>query len=146
VNRPLQMLSVWLTQIEESEKIEEGVMYKILIAEDDKISQKLAARFVEDLGHIPFVSPHGRHAYETLKAENSFDVLVTDIMMPEMDGRQLVQTLRGDSQFMDMPIVIMSAVVGVSDISNLLSLGATYFMTKPIDKAEFNEVISRCLK
>ena len=121
-------------------------MRKVLIAEDDKISQKLAARFVEALGHIPFVSPHGKHAYEALKAENDFDVLVTDIMMPEMDGRQLVQTLRGDSQFMDLPIVIMSAVVGVSDISNLLALGATYFLPKPIDKAEFEEVIQRCLR
>ncbi|OEU71540.1 MAG: histidine kinase [Desulfovibrio sp. S3730MH75] len=121
-------------------------MYKILIAEDDKISQKLAARFVEDMGHLPFVSPHGKHAYEALKAENKFDMLITDIMMPEMDGRQLVQTLRGDSQFMELPIVIMSAVVGVSDISNLLSLGATYFLTKPIDKGEFEEVIRRCLE
>ncbi len=117
---------------------------KILIAEDDKISQKLAARFVEDMGHIPFISPHGKHAYEALKAENRFDVLVTDIMMPEMDGRQLVQTLRGDSEFMDMPIVIMSAVVGVAEISNLLSMGATYFLTKPIDREEFVEVINRC--
>ena len=121
-------------------------MHKILIAEDDKISQKLAARFVENLGHIPFVSPHGKHAYEALKAENNFDVLITDIMMPEMDGRQLVQTLRGDSQFTDMPIIIMSAVVGISDISNLLSLGATYFLPKPIDREEFDEVIMRCLK
>jgi len=121
-------------------------MYKILIAEDDRISQKLAARFVEGMGHIPFISPHGKHAYEALKAENEFDVLITDYMMPEMDGKQLIQTLRGDSKFMELPIILMSAVVGVSDISNLLALGATYFLTKPIDKTEFEEVVSRCLK
>lgn len=118
---------------------------KILIAEDDMISQKLAARFVSDMGHIPFVSPNGMHAYEALNAENDFDVLVTDIMMPEMDGKRLVQTLRGDSKFANMPIIIMSAVVGVSEICNLLSLGATYFLTKPIDREEFIEVISRCI-
>lgn len=118
---------------------------KVLIAEDDMISQKLAARFVDDMGHTAFVSPHGKHAYETLKAENRFDVLVTDIMMPEMDGKQLVQTLRGDSKFMDMPIIIMSAVVGVAEISNLLALGATYFLTKPIDRKEFEDVLNRCM-
>lgn len=118
---------------------------KILIAEDDMISQKLAAKFVNDLGHISFVSPHGMHAYEALKAENNFDILITDIMMPEMDGKQLVQTLRGDSKFMDMPIIIMSAVVGIAEISNLLALGATYFISKPIDRSEFKDVLARCI-
>lgn len=121
-------------------------MAAILIAEDDRISQKLAKAMVEGMGHQAFVSPHGKHAYETLKAENQFDVLLTDIMMPEMDGRQLIQTLRGDQQFADFPIIIMSAVVGVSEISNLLKLGATLFLAKPLDRKEIQEYIRRCLQ
>src|SRR6056297_123967 len=83
-------------------------MAKILIAEDDRISQKLAVKIVEELGHTAYVSPHGKHAYEALTAANDFDMLITDIMMPEMDGQQLIKTLRGDQQFMDFPIIIMS--------------------------------------
>lgn len=120
-------------------------MAKILIAEDDRISQKLAVKIVEELGHTAFVSPHGKHAYETLMACNDFDMLLTDIMMPEMDGQQLIQTLRGDQQFMDLPIIIMSAVVGMSEISNLLKLGATLFMAKPLDRKELQGYIGRCL-
>jgi len=120
-------------------------MAKILIAEDDKISQKLAAKIVEDLGHTAFISPHGKHAYEALTAANEFDMLLTDIMMPEMDGQQLIQTLRGDQQFMDLPIIIMSAVVGMNDISNLLKLGATLFLAKPLDRKELQGYLSRCL-
>lgn len=120
-------------------------MAKILIAEDDRISQKLAAKIVEELGHTPFVSPHGKHAYETLMASNDFDMLLTDIMMPEMDGQQLIKTLRGDQQFMDFPIIIMSAVVGMNEISSLLKLGATLFMAKPLDRKELESYISRCL-
>ncbi len=120
-------------------------MAKILIAEDDRISQKLAVKIVEELGHTAFVSPHGKHAYETLTACNDFDLLMTDIMMPEMDGQQLITTLRGDQQFEDMPIIIMSAVVGMSDISNLLKLGATLFLAKPLDRKEVQGYISRCL-
>lgn len=120
-------------------------MAKILIAEDDRISQKLAAKIVEELGHSAFVSPHGKHAYETLMACNNFDLLLTDIMMPEMDGQQLIQTLRGDQQFMELPIIIMSAVVGMSEISNLLKLGATLFMAKPLDRKELQDYIGRCL-
>lgn len=120
-------------------------MATILIAEDDRISQKLALTIVQGMGHSAFVSPHGKHAYEALKASNTFDILLTDIMMPEMDGRQLIQTLRGDSEFKDLPIIIMSAVVGISDISNLLDLGATLFLPKPLERKDLVEYIHRCL-
>jgi CheY-like chemotaxis protein len=120
-------------------------MAKILIAEDDRISQKLAVKIVEELGHTAFVSPHGKHAYEALTACNDFHMLLTDIMMPEMDGQQLIKTLRGDQQFMNFPIIIMSAVVGINDISNLLKLGATLFLAKPLDREELQSYISRCL-
>lgn len=121
-------------------------MAKVLIAEDDNISLKLAAKFVADLGHEVYLSPHGKHAYEALKAGNGFDLLLTDIMMPEMDGMQLIQTLRGDSKFVDLPIIIMSAVVGVKEISSLLSLGATLFLPKPLDKKELGEYMERALR
>ncbi|MFH1915594.1 MAG: response regulator [Pseudomonadota bacterium] len=120
-------------------------MAKILVAEDDRISQKLAVRIVEDLGHTAFVSPHGKHAYESLTACNDFDLLLTDIMMPEMDGQQLIMTLRGDQQFANLPIIIMSAVVGMTEISSLLKLGATLFLAKPLDRNELQHYIARCL-
>ncbi|MGE4293821.1 MAG: response regulator [Desulfovibrio sp.] len=119
-------------------------MKRILIAEDDRISQRLARTLVESFGHAAFVSPNGKHAYEALKAENSFDLLLTDIMMPEMDGRQLIQTLRGDTQLKNLPVIIMSAVVGVSDISTLLELGASRFLAKPLIQEELQESIARC--
>ena len=120
-------------------------MARILIAEDDPISQKLALGFIENMGHTAVVSPHGKNAYELLLAANDFDILVTDIMMPEMDGAQLIQTLRGDSRFMNLPIIIMSAVVGVADISDLLALGATFFLSKPLMYDEFKEYVDKSL-
>lgn len=120
-------------------------MKRILIAEDDRVSQRLAKTIVESLGYVAFVSPNGKHAYEALKAENSFDLLITDIMMPEMDGKQLIQTLRGDTELRSMPVIIMSAVVGVSDISSLLALGASRFLAKPLVQEELQESIVRCL-
>jgi len=118
-------------------------MKKILIAEGDRVSQELIAGFIEDMGHVAFVSPHGKHAYETLKAGNKFDLLITDVMMPEMDGKQLVQTLRGDTRFMDFPIIIISAAIGMGEISRLLELGATWFMGKPVDKRELGDYVER---
>ena len=120
-------------------------MSRILIAEDDRVSQRLAVAIVESAGHTAFVSPNGKHAYDALKADNRFDLLITDIMMPEMDGRQLIQTLRGDTQFQKLPIIIMSAVVGVRDISGLLKLGASRFLSKPLEREELIESLARCM-
>lgn len=119
-------------------------MAKILIAEDDRVSQKLAAGLVENEGHAAFISPNGRHAYEALKA-NSFDLLLTDIMMPEMDGRQLILALRGDAALRRMPVIIMSAVVGVGEIAELLKTGATFFLAKPLSAVDLREYLRRGL-
>jgi Response regulator containing CheY-like receiver, AAA-type ATPase, and DNA-binding domains len=119
-------------------------MAKILIAEDDRISQKLAARLVEDMGHSAFVSPNGRHAYDSIRV-NDFQLLLTDIMMPEMDGRQLILALREDAALRDMPVIIMSAVVGVKEIAGLLKVGATFFLAKPLVAGDLREYVRRAL-
>ncbi len=120
-------------------------MTKILIAEDDATAQKIMVEYVERMGHVAFVSPNGRHAYETLLACNDIELLVSDIMMPEMDGRQLIKTIKGNSKLSDLPIIIISAVIGVSDISDLLELGANFFLQKPMKREDFEEYLNRCL-
>ncbi len=109
-------------------------MASILVAEDDKSTQKLVCKYLTDIGHNVYISPNGRHAYETLMTNNSFDLLVTDIKMPEMDGCQLIEALRGDPKYADFPIIIMSAQVSVKEISNLLKLGASVFQAKPLNR------------
>jgi len=120
-------------------------MARILIAEDDITSRVICYKMVEKLGHIPIASPDGEHAYHTLTSNNNIDILITDIMMPNMDGRVLIHTLRGQSELASLPIIIMSAVVGVEDIADLLKLGADLFLPKPIDRNDLTDYIERCL-
>lgn len=121
-------------------------MAKILIAEDDPLSQKFVATLVERMGHSAFVSPNGRHAWEAICAENHFDILITDIMMPVMDGTALIRTIRGDERFAAMPVIIMSAFIGVKEIAGLLEIGATWFMAKPVERAMLEDYINRAIK
>jgi len=121
-------------------------MAKILIAEDDALSQKFVATVIDRMGHSAFVSPNGRHAWEALCAENHFDMLITDIMMPGMDGTTLIRTIREDQRFATLPIVIMSAFIGVNEIAGLLEIGATWFMAKPVDRTTLEGYINRAIK
>jgi len=121
-------------------------MARILIAEDDPTFQKLLYRIIQKMGHTPFVSPNGKHAWEALQASNNFDLLVSDLAMPEMDGKQLVKTIRGHTEFKNIPIIVISAVIGISEIKDILELGATSFLGKPINRSDFEEEISMLLK
>ena len=121
-------------------------MGKILVAEDDFLTQKLPEMIINKMGHSVFISPNGRHAYERLRSKLDINLLITDIMMPEMDGRQLIQALRMDTAFQCLPIIVISAVVGYTDILNLLELGATRFQAKPLDRDELRKNITECLK
>ncbi|MDO9082328.1 MAG: response regulator [Humidesulfovibrio sp.] len=121
-------------------------MAKILIAEDDALSQRFVATVVDRMGHSSFVSPNGRHAWEALCAENSFAMLITDIMMPGMDGTSLIRAIRADQRFATLPIVIMSAFIGIKEIAELLEIGATWFMPKPVDRAMLEDYINRATK
>ena len=121
-------------------------MAKILIAEDDALSQKFVTTVVERMGHSAFVSPDGRHAWEAMCAANHFDLLITDIMMPVMDGTTLIRAIRAEPRFAAMPIVIMSAFIGVKEIAGLLEIGATWFMAKPVERAALEDYINRAIK
>lgn len=120
-------------------------MARILIAEDDMFSRKVCYKLLDKMGHTPICSPDGKHAYQTLLADNSIDLLITDIMMPEMDGKALINTIRGHSSFSQLPIIIMSAVVSLSDISGFNKQGADFFLPKPIDRDYLIEYVEKCL-
>ncbi len=121
-------------------------MAKILIAEDDALSQKFVGTIVERMGHSAFLSFDGQHAWEKLCAEDHFDILITDIMMPRMDGTTLIRTIRADQRFATIPIIIMSAFIGVKDIAGLLEIGATWFLPKPVDRIALEDYIKRVVK
>ena len=120
-------------------------MHKILIAEDDLIARELMVAIVESFGHIAIASPNGKHAYETLKANPDIELLICDMMMPEMNGTELIKTLRAMTGFADLPIIIVSSIMGINDISSLLDLGATLFQPKPVAEDMLQNNIAHCL-
>ncbi len=120
-------------------------MAKIIICEDDFIAQEVARVMVEKIGHIPIISPNGKHALDTLEVNRDISLLITDMMMPVMNGTELVQIIRGNVGYDDLPIIMVSGILGVNDIAGLLDLGATLFQPKPLDEDLFIENVSVCV-
>ncbi len=121
-------------------------MAEILLVEDDKMTQILMKSILISEGHKVFVSPTGEHALETLVSGNCFDILITDVMMPGMDGRELIKQVRCDDTINEMPIIIVSGAIKSSEVWSLLESGATYFIPKPVKSDVLHDCISMCIK
>lgn len=122
-------------------------MLQILVAEDDPTTQMLCHEMIRELGHQCFVSPDGGHALTALTTQaNTFDVLLTDYMMPEMDGSELIRRVRETRHLQGLPIIIMSAVISTKEISHLLKSGATYFLPKPFSMEQLQEYLNYCVR
>jgi len=116
-------------------------MAKVLVAEDEITCRMIISKAVEGMGHCVIRSSDGEHAWKTLLANPDIDLLITDVKMPGLDGRDLVKQIRAREGFEDLPIIIISGVVGPKTIAGLLEQGATWFVAKPVNPAELQEYV-----
>ncbi|MBI5544577.1 MAG: response regulator [Deltaproteobacteria bacterium] len=116
-------------------------MAKILIVDDDPVARDILAEVVEAMGHSVLLSPDGAHALKTLQCDRRVAMLVTDMAMPEMDGRELIRAAHKVPAHSKLPIAIMSGVVGPKEIADLLREGAETFLPKPVKLAELRECV-----
>ncbi|MBI2471281.1 MAG: response regulator [Planctomycetes bacterium] len=116
----------------------------ILLAEDNEINQKLAFRMLEKRGHSVVVAGNGRKALEALDREK-FDLLLTDVQMPEMDGLELVKKIRAKEMETGghIPIIAMTAMAIIGDKERCLEAGMDSYVSKPIKQTELFEAIRR---
>lgn len=112
-------------------------MFKILVVEDDKTLNKSVCLFLENNGYGTVGCLDVESAYNALY-ENVFDLIISDIMMPEVDGFEFVETVRSLNS--DIPVIFMTAREDFAAKQQGYSVGVDDFMTKPID---LNELLLR---
>ena len=110
---------------------------KILLAEDDAAIRTVLKKRLEFAGYDVFAAVNGEEALGALKAED-FDIVISDIMMPVMDGYDLLKSIRAKKR--DVPVLFLTAKDASKDIVSGLDMGADDYMVKPF---EFNELLAR---
>lgn len=121
------------------------MVHKILVVEDVPAVRELLEITLRFKGYEVETAANGQEALEAI-ADNPPDLVVTDILMPYMDGYALVQRLRRDAATRRMPVVFVSATyVAPEDKEFALSLGAARFLEKPIDTEEFLLTVAEVL-
>jgi CheY-like chemotaxis protein len=120
-------------------------MAKVLVAEDDQSSRVTLKHIIEGMGHSVILSPDGEHAFATLETNSDINLLITDVMMPKLDGQELIRKVRDTESLSKMPIIIISGVVGPKAIHSFLEGGATWFLAKPLEVAAVKDYVQRAL-
>jgi signal transduction histidine kinase/ligand-binding sensor domain-containing protein/CheY-like chemotaxis protein len=115
---------------------------RILLAEDNKVNQMVAVRILGKRGHSVEVVENGREVLDRL-AREPFDVLLTDIQMPEMDGFETAAAIRSQEQKtgQHLPIIAMTAMAMKGDRERCLQVGMDGYVSKPMQPSELFEAI-----
>jgi signal transduction histidine kinase/ActR/RegA family two-component response regulator len=123
-----------------------GRSLRVLLAEDNKINQRVAGRFLERLGHRVTVANDGREAVERYRQE-PFDLVLMDVQMPEMDGFEAVSAIREMERGtgLRIPIVALTAHAMSGDRERCLAAGMDGYLTKPVRLASLVAAIDEVL-
>ena len=105
---------------------------KILLVDDTKTDQLIMKAYLQDLGHDVIVGNNGREAVEIYQ-QNKPDLILMDVIMPEMDGLQAATEIRKDKTDW-IPIIFLSARVSPEDITEGIAAGGDDYLTKPVNQ------------
>jgi len=117
----------------------------ILIVEDSSTTRALIRAVIDELGDFDTVE--AATGFEALKMlpQQEYDLIITDINMPDINGLELINFVRGNVRYSHVPIIIVSTERSEEDKKRGLALGATAYVTKPFKSVELQEAIQKII-
>lgn len=120
-------------------------MVSILVVDDHSVSQRILSHTLKKAGYETTIAGNGLEALECMDGQ-LFDLIICDINMPEMDGITLLQQLRNDQQYDDLPIVMLTASGQDDDRDTAEAAGANAFLTKPTSSGDLLRLVDNLLQ
>src|SRR5439155_2330242 len=114
----------------------------VLVVDDDPVIVRLLQVNFEMEGYTVLTAADGVEAVEQARTHRP-DVMVCDIMMPRMNGLEVVEQLRADQTTADVPVILLSAKAQTSEIQRGIEVGAADYVTKPFDPLELIERVQQ---
>ncbi len=123
--------------------------YRILVVEDARILRKMLVKILSDAGHACDEATQGHEAMAYLrrsKATNCpYDLVITDLMMPEMDGWELIENMTEKKFFPALPMVIITANATLESVKRSSKLGIKNFIVKPFESVRVLETVKKAV-
>jgi adenylate cyclase len=117
----------------------------ILIVDDDESNRELLARRVSRQGFAAVTAENGRLALDLLR-KGAIDLLLLDVMMPEMDGYETLKSMKSDDALRHIPVLMISALDETDSVIRCIELGAEDYLPKPFNPVLLNARIGACME
>ena len=130
---------------QDSAAVTGGESGSILVVDDNEINRDLLSRYLERQGHTVRVADNGRQALEMI-ATGAFDLVLLDIMMPELNGYQVLQHLKHSETWRDLPVIMISALDEMDSAVRCIELGAEDYLPKPFNPVLLRARVQACLE
>jgi len=117
----------------------------ILVVDDNRMNRLKLSFGLKQQGHTVDLAQDGRQALDMIR-DHSFDLVLLDIIMPEMDGYQALEQIKGDSSLRDIPVIVISALDEMDSIVRCIEMGAEDYLPKPFDPVLLKARISASLE
>ena len=117
----------------------------ILVVDDNRVNSLLLSRGLEQQGHTVVFAKHGREGLDLLHRRH-FDLMLLDVLMPELDGYQVLAELKLDPHLRDVPVIMTSSLDELDSVIKCIEMGAEDYLTKPINPVLLNARITASLE
>ncbi|HJL19681.1 MAG TPA: response regulator [Sandaracinaceae bacterium LLY-WYZ-13_1] len=117
---------------------------RILVVEDDPDARKMIAHMLRRMAQV-IEAENGEEALE-LAVERRPDLIVTDVMMPRLDGFELTRTLKSDAGLRSVPVVLVTARGTAKDVVEGINAGARHYLVKPFTPDELLRKVRKALR
>lgn len=117
----------------------------LLVVDDNEVNRAVLARRLARLGYRVSSAASGREALQILQRAD-IDLVLLDVLMPEMDGYQVLEARRADERLRDVPFIMISALDEVESIARCIEMGAEDYLSKPFDLVLLQARVGACLE
>jgi len=119
--------------------------YEVLIVDDNEMNRDLLSRRLDRQGYVISLAADGQQALDMVN-NNKYDLILLDIMMPEVNGYQVLESIKADGALLHIPIIMISALDEIESVVRCVELGAADYITKPFNPVLLKARITSCLE
>lgn len=134
------------TSLTTTKQIQPNSVYKILLVDDSITTRTLEKNILVKAGYIVEIAQNPIEAFDKMKLTR-FDLIISDVEMPEMDGWEFLEKLKTDEMFFDIPVIMVSSLITEENKKRAMDLGAVKYIVKgEFNQEDFQETVSKVLR
>jgi len=114
---------------------------RVLVADDDPVIRRLVTSAIQREGLMVVTASDGREAYRILKSDGNFSAAVFDMMIPHLEGIDIIRYMRTEKRLMRIPIMMISAEHDIKLMASSFAAGASAFLAKPFTPEQIRNTL-----